>query len=77
MLIVLVMLAAPAYLYFFPGHWRRATALMSVALLGAGGLRLVLPAPRVGLLAVRGRWRDGLCYLALGGVLLAVAIRLH
>ena len=76
-LVVLLVLSDVAYLYFFPGHWRRGTALMSIALLGGGVLRLVLPASRVGLLSVRGRWRDALCYLALGGVLLGVAIRLH
>ena len=75
--IVLAMIAASAYLYFFPGHWRRGTGVTSVSLLAAGVLRLVLPTSRVGLLAVRGRWRDGLCYLASGGVILAVAIRLH
>lgn len=76
-LVVVLMLGAAGYLYIHPRHWRLGAGLMAVALLAGGLLRLVLPAPRVGLLAVRGRWRDALCYLALGGVILAVTIRLQ
>jgi len=36
-----------------------------------------VPTSRVGLLCVRGRWLDALAYLALGVVLLGVAIQLH
>ncbi len=75
-LVVAAVIAAAGYLVLFPGHWRRGTGVISLALLGAGVLRVTLPRPRVGMLAVRGRWRDTLCYLALGGVILAVAIRL-
>jgi len=40
-------------------------------------LRLVLPARRAGLLAVRGRWWDVFCYLALGALILIVDIRMR
>jgi hypothetical protein len=77
-LIVLAGVAAAfVYLLVEPGHWRRGTAALSVAVLFAALLRLVLPTTRVGLLAVRGRWADTLCYLLLGGLILAVDIRLH
>ena len=46
-------------------------------MLVAGVLRLVLPTAHAGLLAVRGRWFDIVCYLAMGGVILGVDIRLH
>ncbi len=61
---------------------RRATgagcpASSPVALLLAGVLRLFLPDVRAGLLGVRGRVRDGLTYLVIGGLILGVAIHLH
>ena len=77
MLIVLSMVGATLYLFLFTGHWRRGTGLMAVTMLAGGVLRFVLPADRVGMLSVRGKWRDTLCYLVLGGVILGVAIRLH
>jgi hypothetical protein len=36
-----------------------------------------VPEARVGLLAVRSRWVDVVVYLALGGVILGLDIRLH
>jgi hypothetical protein len=76
-LVVALILAAVIYLRQAPGHWRRTSGLIAVALLLAGVLRLVLPAANVGLLNVRGRIRDGLTYLIIGGLLLGVAIHLH
>jgi hypothetical protein len=75
--VMAIMLAAVGYLAIWPDHWRRGTGLIALALLVAGILRLLLPAPRVGVLAVRGRGWDVVCYLALGVVILAVEIRLH
>ncbi|HEV7204029.1 MAG TPA: DUF3017 domain-containing protein [Jatrophihabitans sp.] len=69
--------AAFLYLLIAGGHWRRGTAAISVVVLLAGLLRLTLPTPRVGLLAVRNRWIDTFCYLVLGGLILAVDLRLH
>jgi hypothetical protein len=76
-LVVAIVVAATAYMYIYHGHWRRGTAAMGVALVLAAFLRAVLPARHVGMLNVRGRWRDTLCYLALGVVILGVDIRLH
>jgi hypothetical protein len=77
-LTVLVLLAAAwGYLIVEPGHWGRGAGVIAVAVLLAAVLRAVLPTRRVGLLAVRSRWLDVACYLALGGAILAVDIRLH
>jgi hypothetical protein len=75
--VVAAVVAAALYLYVFPGHWRRATAAMGLALLGACALRIALPADRVGLLGVRGRWYDAACYFAMGALILGLDIRLH
>jgi Protein of unknown function (DUF3017) len=76
-LVVLALLSAFGYLVVAPGHWRRATGVMAVAMLLAGVLRLAVPSTYAGLLAVRGRGLDAVCYLLLGGVILGVALRLH
>ena len=60
-----------------PSHWRRATALIAFAMLLAAAMRLLLPASLAGLLAVRGRWWDSFCFLALGAVILIVDVRLR
>ncbi len=77
LLVLVVLLGALAYLLVEPGRWGRATVGAASALLLGGLVRLVLPSARAGLLAVRGRMFDTVCYLVLGGVLLAVEIRLH
>jgi hypothetical protein len=77
-LAVLVVLAAAfGYLIVVPGRWGRGSGVVAVAVLFAGVLRTVLPTARVGLLAVRARWVDCVSYLVLGGLILAVDIRLH
>ena len=48
-----------------------------MAVLVAGVLRAVVPVSRIGLLAVRSRWFDTAAYLVLGGLILAVDLRLH
>lgn len=72
-----LLVAAFGYLIVEPGRWGRGSGVVSVAVLLAGVLRGVLPNGRAGLLAVRSRWIDAACYLALGGAILAVDIRLH
>ena len=47
-------------------HWRRGAVLLGVALLVAAVLRLAVPVERVGLLAIRGKAVDVLCYSGLG-----------
>jgi hypothetical protein len=77
-LAVLALLAAALiYLVAQPGRWGRASGGIAVAVLVAAVLRAVVPPTRVGLLAVRSRWFDTAAYLVLGGVILAVDIRLH
>jgi hypothetical protein len=75
--VLLVIAAAFGYLIANPGRWGRVSGLLAAAVLLAGGLRATLPTHRAGLLAVRGRWLDTACLLALGGLILAVDIRLH
>ena len=77
-LTVLVVLAAAfVYLLIEPGRWGRTCGVVAVAVLLAAVLRAVLPDARAGMLAVRSRWLDAACYLALGGVILAIDLRLH
>jgi hypothetical protein len=77
LLVLAIVAAVFGYLTLEPGHWRRGTVILGIAMLLAGALRLLLPAPRAGLLAVRGRWWDALCYLALGVLILIMDIRLR
>lgn len=55
-------------------HWREGSASLAVATLVAAGLRLALPPDRVGLLAIRGRAADALCYGGFGIVVLVLAL---
>jgi Protein of unknown function (DUF3017) len=75
--VLLLIAAAFGYLIAEPDRWRPGTAVISAGVLLAGLLRLMLPVDRVGLLAVRSRWLDAACFLVLGGLILAVDIRLH
>jgi hypothetical protein len=77
LVVVAVLAAAFGYLIVEPGRWGRTSGVVAVAVLLAAVLRAVLPVSRVGLLAVRSRWFDAACYLALGGVILAIDLRLH
>jgi hypothetical protein len=76
-LVIAIIGAAALYMWIAPGHWRRSSGLIALALLAAAGLRFALPSERAGLLVVRGRLRDGVTYLFIGGVLLGLAIHLH
>lgn len=55
-------------------HWREGSALLGIAALAAAALRLALPADRVGLLAIRGRMADALCYSGFGFAVLVLAL---
>ena len=68
-LIVVLALAATGigYSAAVPRHWLRGVLLLAGAMVLAGVLRLLLPARQAGLLAVRGRVVDVLCYAG-GGV---------
>lgn len=75
--VVAIMIIAVVYLAIWPDHWRRGVGIIALAMFLGGVFRMLLPAPRAGVLAVRARWFDVACYLALSGVILGVAIRLH
>jgi hypothetical protein len=74
--VLVVIVAAVAYLLIDPDRWRKGVGVIATALLLAGLLRAVLPTPMAGLLVVRGRKFDTLCYLVLGAAILIVDIRL-
>lgn len=77
LLVLLVVIGAFCYLLAEPGRWGRGAGVVACAVLLAGLLRSALPTRRVGLLAVRSRPVDAVAYLLLGGLILAVDIRLH
>ena len=55
-------------------HWREGAVLLGGALIVAAVLRVLLPVDRVGLLAIRSRPVDVLCYAAFGVVMTALAV---
>ena len=75
--VAVLVLCGVVALALWPGHWRPDVSVMAAALFVAAILRAVLPTPRAGVLAARTRWFDVIAYAALGGVILALAIRLH
>jgi hypothetical protein len=75
--VLLVLAGAFVALIIAPGRWGRVSGVVGVAVLLAGLLRAVVPPRRVGMLAVRARWIDVVVYLAVGGAILAVDLRLH
>jgi hypothetical protein len=63
MIIVLALAATGlGYAGAVPPHWLRGVLLLAFAMLLAGVFRLVLPVRQAGLLAVRSRVADVLCY---------------
>ena len=74
--VLAVIFAALIYLALSPEHWRRGSVVVGIAMIAAGVLRAALPESGVGLLSVRGRWRDALIYIALGGVIVEAVVRL-
>ncbi len=75
--VAVLVLCGVGALALWPAHWRPDVAVMALALFVAAVLRAVLPGPRAGVLATRTRAFDVVAYAALGGVILALAIRLH
>ena len=71
---LVVCLVAAAGLYWVWRHnWREGLFVLAAAFLAGSLLRLVLPARRVGLLAVRGRFLDVLFLGGLGAAVLLLA----
>lgn len=63
-LIVLVLgVIGLAYAAAFPRHWLRGVLILALAMALGAAFRVALPARQAGLLAVRSRFVDALCYL--------------
>jgi len=63
-----VLIVAVGFLYALAssGHWLRGVTVMAVGMVVGAFLRTVLPNGKAGLLVVRGRLFDAVCYLSLG-----------
>lgn len=73
---LVLLVAAVGVVRLVEYHWRQGSALIACALLLAAVCRALLSDRMAGLLAVRGRPVDVLSYLALGGLMLFVALTL-
>jgi predicted membrane channel-forming protein YqfA (hemolysin III family) len=65
-----------AYSAAVPRHWLRGVLLLAVACGIAGVLRLLLPVRQAGLLAVRGRLTDVVCYVGLAVAIIILGLAL-
>jgi multisubunit Na+/H+ antiporter MnhB subunit len=72
-LTLVLVIAAVGMARVLTQHWREGAALLGGALLVAAVLRVLLPVDRVGLLAIRSRAVDVLCYAGLGVVMAVLA----
>jgi hypothetical protein len=73
-LILVLLIAAAGLVRILQAHWREGTVLLGGALLVAAVLRVLLPDERIGLLAIRSRPVDLLCYGGFGVVMVALAV---
>ena len=77
--IVLVLALASTGIGFsaaVPRHWLRGVLVFAGAMVIAGLLRLLLPTRQAGLLAVRSRAFDVLCYCGVGVAIVALGLAL-
>ncbi len=65
-----------AYSAAVPRHWLRGVLLLAAACALAGMFRLLLPVRQAGLLAVRGRLADVVCYVGLAAAITALGLAL-
>ncbi|WP_219419100.1 DUF3017 domain-containing protein [Pseudonocardia nigra] len=73
-LIFVLLIAAAGMVRVLTQHWREGAALLGGALLVAAVLRVLLPPDRAGMLAIRSRPIDVLCYAGFGVVMVALAV---
>jgi len=73
-LLLVLLVAMSGMVQVLTEHWRQGSALLGGSLLVAAVLRGVLPPPRAGLLAIRGRIVDVVCYTAFGIAVLLLAL---
>ncbi|MDN5933392.1 MAG: DUF3017 domain-containing protein [Pseudonocardia sp.] len=71
---VVLLIAAAGLIRILMEHWREGGVLLAGALLVAAALRAALPPERVGLLAIRGRAVDVVCYAVPGIVMVLLAV---
>ena len=76
LLVLLTVVVAIGYALAEPQHWLRAVGTIAVALVAAGLLRLVLSDEQAGMLRVRRRTFDVLCYWAFAGLVMIFALAL-
>lgn len=77
-LVLLLGVASVVALIVAPQHWRYGVAIMALALLVGGVLRVVLPESMQGELRVRrARWADAVIYLGTGILVVAALLLLH
>jgi hypothetical protein len=55
-------------------HWREGAVLLGGSLLAAAALRMILSTERSGLLAIRSRGIDVLCYVGFGLAMVILAV---
>lgn len=67
-------ITATGFLRILMYNWREGTTLIAVALLLAGALRAALSDEQAGLIMIRSRVADVLCYATFGVLLAAVAL---
>lgn len=65
-----------AYSAAVPRHWLRGVILLAAACAVAGVFRLLLPVRQAGLLAVRSRLADVVCYVGLAGAITVLGLAL-
>jgi hypothetical protein len=75
-LALVLFIAAAGMVRVLTQHWREGAVLLGGAMIVAAVLRAVLPTERVGLLAVRSRPVDVLCYAAFGVVMSIIAVQI-
>jgi hypothetical protein len=77
-LVLVLALAATGigYAAAVPPHWLRGVLVLAGAMAIAGLLRLLLPARQAGLLAVRSRAFDVLCYCGVGVAIVVLGLAL-
>ena len=73
---ILVLLVAAGGVAFSTFHWRRGVEVIGAAVVLGAVLRAVLTERQAGLLAIRHRGFDVLCYLILGGGVATVGLLL-
>ncbi|MFC5992752.1 DUF3017 domain-containing protein [Pseudonocardia hispaniensis] len=73
-LLLVLLIMALGLVRVLTAHWRQGSVLLGGALLVAAVLRILLPDNRIGLLAIRSRVIDVLCYSGFGLVMIVLAM---